>query len=295
MAPAQQKLILFLLIAVMENSSKQILIIGKPATSKTTFLVQLYSLMRSGNGALKLEGLPESIKPIEDAYKRLRRGEATQPTPADNNIDLILNLTYGEDAFTLICPDYGGEQINSLITNRVCKEQWLNLLANSNHWLLFLKLHDLTAMHDVTTKPATEGESHIKEGVKPTTDYELSEAPEMVELLQMLLFFKACGIQNPISDIELKVVISRWDELNTDILIPADLLKQKLPLLHEFVHNNWEKQKVSVWGLSAQGFDLTSPENKEKYLEEGNEKWAFLIQPDGIESSDITGLLGSVI
>jgi hypothetical protein len=279
----------------MENNDKQILIIGKPATSKTTFLVQLYSLMRSGNGALKLEGLPESIKPIEDDYKRLRRGETTQPTPADNNIDLVLKLSRGDDAFTLICPDYGGEQINSLISNRVIKEQWVKLLANGNHWLLFLKLHDLTAMHDVTTKPATEGESQNEENVKSTTDYELSEAPETVELLQMLLFFKACGIQNPITQIDLKVVISRWDELNTDISIPADLLQQKLSLLYEFVFSNWEEQKVSVWGLSAQGFDLTPAENKEKYLEEGNEKWAFLIRPDGKKSHDITELLGSVI
>jgi len=294
LASVQLKQILFLLIVVMENNNKQILIIGKPATSKTTFLVQLYSLMRSGNGAIKLEGLPESIKPIEDAYKRLRRGETTQPTPADNNIDLILNLLRGEDAFTLVCPDYGGEQINSLISNRIIKEQWLKLLANSNNWLLFLKLHDLTAMHDVTTKPATESENH-EENLKTATDYELSEAPEMVELLQMLLFFKACGIQNPITHIELKVVISRWDELNSDISIPADLLKQKLPLLYEFVNSNWGKESISVWGLSAQGFDLTSDENKEKYLEEGNEKWAFLVRPDGEQSSDITELLSSLI
>lgn len=278
----------------MENSNKKILIIGKPSTSKTTFLVQLYSLMRSGAGKMKLDGLPESIKPIEDAYKRLRRGETTQPTPAEKNIDLILNIIYEDKKFGLHCPDYGGEQINSLINTRTIKKEWVKIIKDSDDWLLFLKLHDLTAMHDITTKSATESEHITKEIVSGTIEFELSDAPESIELLQMMLFFKGVGYQKQINKPNLKVVITRWDEINTDAKTPAELLFRKLPMLSEFVNSNWTKRNISIWGLSAQGFDLKHSENKEKYLEEGNEKWAFLLRPDGQRSEDITELLSSV-
>jgi len=276
----------------MENN-KRTLIIGKPATSKTTFLVQLYSLMRSGVGGIKLNGLPESIKPIEDDYNRLRRGEPTQTTPAEKNTDLVLNITFEGENSQLICPDYGGEQINSLIGNRQIKEDWLKMVKNSSDWLLFIKLHDLTAMHDISTKSANEG---VKEETKNTpteVQYELSEAPELVELLQMLLYFKTIGYQTLIDKINLRLVITRWDEIQVETKSPGDLLKQKLPLLYEFVKSNWNSQNYSIWGLSAQGFDLKQPENKEKYLEEGNEKWAYLIRPDGKKSEDITELLSN--
>lgn len=274
----------------MENFNRT-LIIGKPATSKTTFLVQLYSLMRSGNGVIKLDGLPESIKPIEDDYKRLRRGEQTKPTPAEKNIDLVLNISIDNIKSQLACPDYGGEQINALILNRQIKEGWLKLLKSSSEWLLFMKLDDLTAMHDITTKPANEGVDDKVSIRSNEMNYELSEGPEMVELLQMLLYFKGIGYQAAIDKINLRLVISRWDQLGSDGIVPAKLLQEKLPLLYNFVKSNWCDSNYSIWGLSAQGFDLSIAENKEKYLDEGNEKWAFLIRPNGEKSGDITELL----
>lgn len=246
---------------------------------------------------MKLDGLPESIKPIEDAYKRLRKGEMTQPTPADKNIDLILNVSYDDLRFGLVCPDYGGEQIKSLVSTREIKEEWLKMVNQSSEWLLFLKLHDITTMHDITTKPANEGDTQNGDVTNnidnQQTEYELSEAPELIELLQMLLHFKRIGFQKQISTVKLKVVITRWDEIHISDREPSVLLKEKLPLLYEFVNNNWIPQNISIWGLSAQGFDLMNLENKEKYLEEGNEKWAFLIRPDGQRSGDITELLSS--
>lgn len=270
---------------------KRTLIIGKPATSKTTFLIQLYSLMRSGNGRIQLNGLPESIKPIEDDYNRLRKGEQTQTTPAEKNIDLILKIKVAGEDCQLICPDYGGEQINGLISNRQIKEGWVKLVKDSDDWLLFIKLDDLTSMHDITTKPASEGLSDNKSDKGDEIKYGLSEAPEMVELLQMLLYFKKIGYQIPINTIDLKIVITRWDQLIIGQELPKDLLRSKLPLLYQFLKSNWNTKNLSVWGLSAQGFDISIPENKEKYLEEGNEKWAFIIRPDGERSNDLTELL----
>lgn len=275
----------------MNNSKTQILIIGKPATSKTTFLVQLYSLMRSGNSTLRLEGLPSSIKPIEDAYNRLREGEETQPTPADKNVTLELDVKLNDSKFGLSCPDYGGEQINSLVESRTLKEEWLPLIKDSSDWLLFIKLHDFVPPYDISKKPASEAVSVDTNTYEDETAASLTEGPELVELLQILLYFRAIGIQRQIVAPRLKVVITRWDEINEAFATPSDLLLAKLPLLHQFVQSNWLLPSLQVWGLSAQGFSLKVSKNKEKYQDEGNEKFAYVIRPGGARSSDITELL----
>lgn len=274
----------------------QVLIIGKPATSKTTFLVQLYSLMRSGNGFVKLDGYPESIKAIEDSYKRIRQGEETQPTPANRNIDLVLKADVGGQVLDLICPDYGGEQVNSITESREIEKHWEKMIASSSDWMLFLKVHDIIESYDVSNKHAGEAVSHgVENGSGKSHETILSDGAELVELLQILLFVKKQSTMHQMKVPRLKIVISRWDELHEFAGVPADLLAKKVPLLSEFAFANWQESAVSVWGLSAQGFDLKLPENKTKYLEEGNNKFAFVIRPDGHRSSDITELLISTL
>lgn len=72
---------------------------------------------------------------------------------------------------------------------------------------------------------------------------------------------------------------------------PYDVLQSKLPLLLNFLESNWDKNYLNIVGLSAQGFSLTTPENKEKYQIEGPEEFGYLVLPDGVQTNDITELI----
>jgi hypothetical protein len=62
---------------------------------------------------------------------------------------------------------------------------------------------------------------------------------------------------------EIKIVISAWDEYKTE-MSPSELLKISLPLLWQYLTANREFFECEYWGISAQGGDLTNPEEKEK-------------------------------
>ena len=61
------------------------------------------------------------------------------------------------------------------------------------------------------------------------------------------------------------------------------------------MESNWDSDKLSIIGLSAQGFNLKDNENKEKYQLEGSENFGYLIKPNGERTSDLTELISEAL
>jgi len=276
----------------MENT-KSILIIGKPGSAKTTFLAQFVIIARKAKSAVKFWKTPENIQPIEDAIKKLRSATETETTHATDNHIINLPVTINGKNLELKCPDYGGEQINEMLNIREINTHWSELINNSNSWIVFIRPQKLESIFDLSNKTAPKEVSSNKD--EPIPLFKASEQSTIIELLQMMLSIKSVGYQAPIITPKITIALTCWDEIEESIT-PVSFLEKNLPLLNQFLKNNWQSTSFKVIGVSAQGFRLNTSENKEKYLDYGPDKFAFIVRGNSTERiMDLTILIQDAI
>jgi hypothetical protein len=268
--------------------NKSILIIGKPCSSKTTFIAQLYSKLVDKKYKISLYKPVENITPIKDALDLLAQGKETEPTHTEINVLLSLPIQIDDMKIDLYCPDYGGEQINELINTREINVVWRKLIKESDNWILFIRLNSLTTNYDLSNKTISLDLLESKEN--SSEEYSISDQSSFIELLQIMLQVKEQDIHFKTSTTKLTVALTCWDELETK-KTPVEKLKQELPLLYNFIETNWKFNKVNIVGLSAQGFSLSNSKNQKKYQIEGPENFGYIIKNDGSQNEDLTILI----
>lgn len=275
--------------------SKQILIIGKPHSTKTTFLAQFYTKLVAKKSCLTLLSPVENIMAIKEASDLLANGEETKPSPTNRNVGLTMTIGKNGDQFELFCPDYGGEQINHIIDNREVNEIWKSAINESNNWVFFIRPTNLTTTHDLSNK--TIRSESIGKNNQHEEEFVISDQSAFIELLQILLHHKGNNLHLKNNKVKLTVALTCWDEIEKqeEDSTPREKLKQFLPLLLNFIEANWASDMVNIVGLSAQGFRLNTPENQEMYQTKGSENFGFLIKSDGSTSDDITELISEAL
>ncbi|WP_078130560.1 TRAFAC clade GTPase domain-containing protein [Leptospira alexanderi] len=268
---------------------KSVLVIGRPHSSKTVFIAQLYSRLRKGKSIFSLSKSVEDLTPISAAREALAKGEEPQTTPTNKNTNLSLSIKNGENQIELLYPDYGGEQIDRMIVSREIDQNWINAIKESNNWIFFIRLNSINKPLDISSVTVTE--SHLQKNNKELNQiYTLSDQSALIELLQILLYVKENDFHFKNSNLKLTVVLTCWDELKTEDN-PYLVFSRSLPLLLDFLESNWEREVLKIVGLAAQGFPLNLEENKEKFLNEGPENFGFFVRENGQRTNDITELL----
>ena len=267
-----------------------ILLIGKPHSSKTVFLSQFYSKLQKNKSKLKLYKSVDDLSPISAAREALASGDEPQTTPSEKSVKFYLPIQVADKQIDLKCPEYGGEQVLSIVENREINKEWSTLIQESNNWILFIRLNNLNKHLDISDITYSEKHRKNSEESVSETEYKISDQSFFIELLQILLHTKGTDYHKVNDKIKLTIVLTCWDEINTEEK-PCDVLKSKLPLLLNFLESNWNETFLSIVGLSAQGFSLTTLENKEKYQIEGPEEFGYLVLPDGDQTNDITELI----
>ena len=267
-----------------------ILLIGKPHSSKTVFLSQFYSKLQKNKSKLKLYKSVDDLSPISDAREALASGEEPQTTPSEKSVKFYLPIQVAEEQVDLKCPEYGGEQVLSIVENRELNKEWATSIQESNSWILFIRLNNVNKLLDISDVTYSEQHHKNSEESVSETEYKISDQSFFIELLQILLHAKGIDYHKLNDKPKLNIVLTCWDEMNTEEK-PYDVLKSKLPLLLNFLESNWDENYLNIVGLSAQGFSLTTPENKEKYQIEGPEEFGYLVLTDGTQTNDITELI----
>lgn len=264
-----------------------ILIVGQPASGKTTFIAQFLTRVKKRKSSIKLIKIPENIKAITDAIKRLSMGEEPETTPADQNVELVIPINVDGKNIDLVFPDYGGEQVNDLIELMEINENWQKLVTCSDRWIHFIRPHEITPEYDLSISSYEQIDAKKS---KVFSGPGLSNQSKFIELLQVLLHTKNKGIKHPISIPKLSIVLTCWDELKTNNK-PVQVLREKLPMFLHFVETVWEKEAFEILGLSAQEFPLKTQEKKDKYLDELPENIGYMIDQKGVKDKDITKLI----
>ena len=165
-----------------------ILIIGKPHSTKTTFLTQFYTKLVSKKSCLTLYKPVENITAIKEAAELLANGEETKPSPTDRSVGLFLPIKYNNQEIDLYCPDYGGEQINHIINNREIDSKWATAINESDNWILFIRPTNLNSGFDLSNNAINpEALASTNSSVE---EYSISDQSAFIELLQIMLHVK---------------------------------------------------------------------------------------------------------
>jgi hypothetical protein len=233
-------------------------------------------------GVLRMDGAATNLEPFEAALESLNEGRAADHTARSVYVDSVWPVAdaAGNNKANLVWPEYGGEQIKSIIESRRFPADWQFRVAGADTWLFLVRLQQTRMGEDIFSKPLSDlrGTSVDNREVQP------SDQARLVELLQMLLFAHGTAgklRQRP----HLGVLLTCWDEAGGDGM-PEAVLADRLPLLSAFVKSNW--QTPMIMGLSALERPLSPTERDKEYLTRGPEHFGYVVRSDGQRTTDLT-------
>lgn len=281
-----------------------ILMLGGANTGKSTFLVQLYGRMAAQVGQLASRSAPADLKPISDGLQRLASGiplEHTR-TSADHMMQHLQAATHDGRSIDFNIPEYAGETLDDLVRSHRIPEHWRPLVAESDQWLLFVRLEQFGQLPELLSRPIKEPESmlssapheeaatHSAAAIDGNTELPLDM--RLVELLQMLLHVRGARPRGAVSKPFLSVLLSCWDELGlTDQSSPASVAAERIPLLYSYVRSAWREDAVEFLGLSSQGRSLTTDTPDEDFVDVGPEHHGYVVTGESDRDSDLTRIV----
>jgi hypothetical protein len=261
-----------------------ILLVGESNVGKTHYGAQFLKRLMVKSCALKMSGAPTNLDAFTTALSCLTEGKSTDHTPANTYVESVWPITDEAGRYAeLIWPDYGGEQVRNLVTQRRIPAAWHERVLEATDWVLLIRLHSLRSEDDLFSRPLQAFAAAESQG--EAAAYEPSDQARTVELLQMLLYLAQFHLDRPLRKPRLTILLSCWDELETTEL-PADLLASRLPMLWSFVRSNW--MSPIVMGLSALERALSNTDADQEYAIRGPEEFGYVVLSDGVKNTDIT-------
>lgn len=265
-------------------SQHTILLLGESNVGKTHYGAQFLKRLMVKACALTMSGAATNLEAFSTALDCLTEGKATDHTPASSYVESVWPVI--DDAgrvADLVWPDYGGEQVRNLVTQRRIPAAWRERVLVATDWVLLIRLHSLRTEDDLFSRPLESFAA--AEALEEPSAYEPSDQARTIELLQMLLYLAQFSLDRSLSKPRLTILLSCWDELGTADL-PANLLALRLPMLWAFVRSNWTEP--NVMGLSALERALSKTDADRDYAIRGPEDFGYVVLPDGTQSPDIT-------
>ncbi len=261
-----------------------ILLVGESNVGKTHYGAQFLKRLMVKACALKLSSAPTNLEAFNTALSCLTEGKATDHTPANSYVESVWPIKddAGRSA-ELVWPDYGGEQVRNLVSQRRIPPAWRDRVLQATDWVLLIRLHSFRSEDDLFSRPLQLFAA--AEAQEEATAYEPSDQARTVELIQMLLYLAQFHLDQPLRKPRLTILLTCWDELDTAEL-PADLLASRLPMLWSFVRSNWTSP--TVIGLSALERALSKTDSDVEYATRGPEEFGYVVLPDGTKNADIT-------
>jgi hypothetical protein len=275
------------------------LLIGLPATGKTSFLAALWYLVQQDKVGTalelkKLDGDSAYLNKICDSwlgYEPVGRNQ----TDIETFVSMWLKERNGDQEVHLTFPDISGESFKQQWASRNLTESYQNCIKSANGGLLFIHPKSLASPLRISqvanlaslVEEVDEDESAVeaKTPNPPTTPWDIEKAPTQVQIVELLQFlamnehFKA--------PFKLTIVVSAWDEAVASKLSPSEWVRQQLPLLDQYLSSHPGKFAISYCGVSAQGGNY---EGKDlSVLQAKHPAERILVVGEGIENAhDIT-------
>lgn len=277
------------------TSTKSCFIAGLPSAGKTSFLAALaYSLeQRNPPTRLHWEQFSGNQQYLAKLAEMWCAGSRVPRTISDNQQEsLRLDLIDADgNTYDVTFPDLSGEAFQSQYMDREIRQSLAETVQNSGSLFLFLnpeKIVEPTLIADLPLDTRHGKESENMGETKPKERdplYSDATAAQLVVLLQDFLAIRR-GRQFPLG-----VVVSAWDIVSDDYTVPQDLVRQRLPLLWQYIASNNDVFLARYYGISAQGGSLQSPEEAESLVGQFEDQplhRILVVNESGVISHDIT-------
>jgi len=263
------------------KTTTPILLLGKADSGKTHFSVVLIEKLKEGLSSLHLAVAPEDLTVFEEPRRAIQQGRLAPhtKTAAHGEASLPLRTAGGRDV-RLVLPDYSGEDLKELVSDRRVSEHWLSEVRAASQWVIMIRPHLIEKNADIMSQLRDEFVPISRDQLAPK---KWNEGAWWTELLQMLLEIAGVSLMERAPNPRLAVLLSCWDELSSgeQSMNPRALLAEKAPLFAEFIDSNWDKQACKVWGVSSLGRTLSMQDPDEDYVNKGPASQGFSIQPNG--------------
>jgi len=289
------------------------LVIGLPGTGKTTFLAALWQVVESEEvpGSLvvsEVHGIRDHLNRIREAWLNCQELERTR-IPAEKVVSFRLRNPQSDKVVELSLPDLSGETYQLQWQTRQWTPEFEKLASESCGALLFV--HPRTIVEPVridanieamaaalekgngtveSTEPVS-GSAHLHstEATNLTATIESwspAHTPTQVKLVEILQFLRARPFMNRV--LPIAVIVSAWD-LITDGQTPTEWVEKRLPLLYQFLRANAEAIPLEIFGISAQGGDLSRADELQNHIKTSDR--IIVTALDHLPTHDITAPL----
>ncbi len=240
-------------------------IVGLPSSGKTTFLAALWHLLDAGevNTKLildKLVGDNQYLNEIVDAWRKCEEVPRTSMA-AEANIAIHVRQPASGKRAVLGFPDLSGESFQNQFITRACRPGYVDGYHENGGIMLFVNAdRGQDGLTILDLRPILAGvDDEEQTGELREWSHEL--VPEQVRLVDLLQFLQRPPFARRRR--RLAVVVSAWDVVNDAALSPDAWLARELPFLHQFLNANPESFLSRVYGVSAQGGDVTGERRAE--------------------------------
>lgn len=280
-------------------------LIGLPAAGKTTFLAALWHVINSDevDGALELEQLTgdqEHLNGIRDIWSDVKSLERTK-VGAEKFVSMLLRCPVGKSVTEVTFPDLSGESFTLQWVHRKMKNDHATLVQKAVGGLLLIHpeyvipetlipdvmdiVDDIKSQTEAGQKATIEtnqtGETGINES-PDQTEWDPKKAPTQIQLVDLLQFVAVLNARRPI---RLAVVVSAWDCIGGETS-PRDWIRERLPLLWQYLNTNSETFSPEFYGISAQGGGLEEADELRRKIRPSDR--IRVVKHDLSESHDIT-------
>ena len=236
-------------------------IVGLPLTGKTTYLAALWHVLDAGEVPCamvldKLVGDHTHLNVIVKSWRKCERVPRTE-WEGDTTVSVHVKEAVTERAIVLDFPDLSGESFRAQFSTRSCTMDYVESYKREGGILLFVSADraqdgiPIVDMADVLEETPDSEEQEVPELVEWSHDL----VPEQVRLVDLLQF-----LQRPPFDRRnrrIAIIVSAWDVILDPDLEPDSWLRREMPLLQQYLATNSRSYQHRVYGVSAQGGDIT--------------------------------------
>ncbi len=232
-----------------------IVVLGLPASGKTTYLAALWHLLQARKVDSKLQAhrlRAGEAAHLHDIAKRWLAARQQERTFQTKNRTVAMELkTVGGDEFVLGFPDVAGEAFAQIWEARDCDTDVAASLKAPGV-LLFIHSTDINRPNWISDDKRLSKILGVKREVGQPVPWDARFAPTQVQLVDLL----RC-LQEPPLDVgprRIAIVLSAWDLAAGEKKSPEKYLEMHMPMLHQYLTYGLDPSWVkNVYGVSAQG------------------------------------------
>lgn len=237
-------------------TEKSVVIIGLPASGKTTFLAALWHLIttRDVGTALRFDTLRTGTTThLTEIATRWRNAQVQDRTAVGDHRLVSMNLkNENGEKVRVSFPDVAGEAYRRMWEDRDCAPEVAEILKDGGV-LLFIHADTIRPPKWIVDEVALSREAGLPMPAGQEVQWHPRIAPTQVQLVDLLQLLRVPPLD--IGCRRLAIMLSAWDKASGEGLAPQMYLERKLPLLAQYLRRGSDGWDWRVYGLSAQGGD----------------------------------------